>query len=425
MNTYLRGVLEELALPPERMVEIARSFRQAMEQGLQRQDSCLKMLPSFIGPPTGREEGTFLTVDMGGSNLRCARFRIGDGRFENQKEIKQKLVDPDGAYNLVSSQATAEQLFDAIAEGLSCLVEPGESYSLGNTFSFPCHQSGINQARLIHWTKEIATQGVEGQDINQLLAAALQRRGLPVTPVAVLNDTVGTLLVAGYRYPHADIGSIMGTGHNACYIQHSHPATGKDMLVNMESGNFDVGLPMTAYDQAIDRGSQLPGSQLLEKMVAGRYIGSLVQQMLLDLCEHQVLFQGRAPQALFNGVSALMVERFILYPGETVALFHCAEEEAELIRLVSQAVLRRNVRLIVSTFLGVLFHQEQSEQPEQEHVIAIDGTIYEKMPGAPALMREALDEVLGEAGRKVTTELVKDGSGLGAAIAAAVAVQQE
>lgn len=424
MKAYMSKVLEGFALPPEQMHKIAQNFRGAMEQGLLGRPSPLKMLPSYIGTPSGREAGTYLTVDMGGSNLRCAKYRIANGAFENLGEVKRKLVDPDDTYNLIGPQATAEQLFLAMAQGLSQLVQPGERYALGHTFSFPCRQSGINEAYLIRWTKEIATQGVEGQNVNALLSAALKRQGLEVEPVAVLNDTVGTLLVARYQYPDADIGSIMGTGHNTCYIQHAHPLTGKDMLVNMESGNFDIDLPMTPYDQAIDSESNLPGFQLLEKMVAGRYIGNLMQRVLLDLCEHEALFGGRAPQALYNGISALMVERFILYPNETISLFHCSEEEAQLIRQVAQAVLRRNVRLIASTFLGVLYHQEQGEQLSIPHRIAIDGTIFEKMPGVPELMAEALADVLGEAAQKVHIGLVKDGSGLGAAIAAAVAASR-
>jgi hexokinase len=53
----------------------------------------------------------------------------------------------------------------------------------------------------------------------------------------------------------------------------------------------------------------------------------------------------------------------------------------------------------------------------------VDGTIYEKMPRVPELFDEALAEVLKEKAQHVSVKLVKDGSGLGAAIAAAVAVK--
>ena len=53
-----------------------------------------------------------------------------------------------------------------------------------------------------------------GRDINILLHDALQEQGLRgIKPVAVINDTVGTLLTAAYGDPHADIGTNCATGH--------------------------------------------------------------------------------------------------------------------------------------------------------------------------------------------------------------------
>lgn len=428
-HPYLREVLDSFSLDVSEMRAIAARFCDTLERGLAGEACCLKMLPSYIGLPTGRESGVFMTIDMGGSNLRCTKFRLHDGRAEKLSETKHKLVDPQGAYNLISADADADKLFDFIADAVASQLEPGEELPLGNTFSFPCRQEGINEAYLVYWTKEIATRGVEGQNINKLLEAALRRRNVPVHPVAVLNDTVGTLLVALYQYPQADVGSIMGTGQNTCYLEYHHPITGGPMIVNIESGNYDVALPFTAYDRETDRRSNQPGVQLFEKMVAGRYIGDLVRRVLLDLCEHGALFAanpGPARAVLHGDFTALMVERVILEVAYAVELFSCSEADALAAAEAARAVLRRNARLIVSTYLGILFHQEEGEGQEihREHVIAIDGTIFEKMPGVSAQMEEALWEVLGDAASLIQFRLVKDGSGLGAAIAAAVATHQ-
>ena len=95
-----------------------------------------------------------------------------------------------------------------------------KKYLLGHTFSFPSSQTNIYNARLIIWTKEFATKGVEGEVVNDLLKAALARKNLTnVEPTAVINDTVAVLLAAAYKLGNVNIGSIYATGHNTCYYE--------------------------------------------------------------------------------------------------------------------------------------------------------------------------------------------------------------
>ena len=57
-------------------------------------------------------------------------------------------------------------------------------------------------------------------------------------------------------------------------------------------------------------------------------------------------------------------------------------------------------------------------------VAAIDGSVYEKMPLAKENIMRALSELLGESAPLVDTVLENGGSGLGAAIAAAMSQKQ-
>lgn len=426
-NNILNAILSDFEVDGQKMLDIALLFKDTMEKTLSGETTCLKMLPSYIGKPTGKEKGTFMTIDMGGTNLRCTKFSIEDGHFKNLGEIKAKLINREKDYDLTKADTTADQLFGFMAESIKSLVDGEEKLYLGNTFSFPCKQLGINEAYLIHWTKEIATSGVEGSNINKLLGDALKEKNINVEPVAILNDTVGTQLVAMYSYQESDIASIMGTGHNTCYLEKNHPLNGGNMIVNIESGNYNVGLPVTKYDNIIDSNSQIPGAQMLEKMVSGYYMGFLVKEILLDLYKNNELFTNAdidTKEFFGQSFNALMVENFILYPCKTEEQYLCSREDAEIIKAVSKAVLKRTVRLVASSFLGILFHQHGGTDINEKHVIAIDGTIYEKMPKVHELMVEAFKDTLGEKAEMIEIKLVKDGSGLGAAIAAAVAVTQ-
>ncbi len=427
-SEIIQDVINDFEVNKESMLRIAILFKETMEKGLDGEKTCLKMIPSYIGKPTGKEQGTFMAIDMGGTNFRCTKFKISNGNFEKVAEIKHKLINKEENYDLTKSDIDEKQLFGFMAESIGKLLEPEESLYLGNTFSFPCRQEGINDAYLIQWTKEITTSGVEGNNINKLLEQALKAKNVNVKPVAILNDTVGTLLVAMYGYQTADIGSIMGTGHNTCYLENNHPLTGKKMIVNTESASYNVGLPFTKYDEIIDKNSQVPGTQILEKMVSGYYMGSLLKEACKDLYQNKAIFTSEDvnTDAFFSqDITALMVENFILYPTKTKEQYNCTLEDAEVIKKVSEAILNRAVRLVAVSHMGILFHQENNgTSVKNKHVIAIDGTIYEKMPNAPKLMEEAFKEALGNDASNIEIKLVKDGSGLGAAIAAAFAVTQ-
>jgi hexokinase len=52
----------------------------------------------------------------------------------------------------------------------------GKKLPLGFTFSFPCRQEGLAVGRLVRWTKGFKCEGVEGENVVQLLHEAIARR---------------------------------------------------------------------------------------------------------------------------------------------------------------------------------------------------------------------------------------------------------
>lgn len=125
-------------------------------------------------------------------------------------------------------------MFDHIADCLESFVTSrgleGRSLPLGFTFSFPCQQISLTESRLIAWTKGYDASGVEGKDVAQMLRDAIKRRTVSTIPfspliddavlvrfqggrvevVAVLNDTVGTLMALAHEDAECEIGIILG-----------------------------------------------------------------------------------------------------------------------------------------------------------------------------------------------------------------------
>ncbi len=418
------SIIEEFTVAPEELRTIAADFRYDLKQGLaDPEQSSLRMLKSYLGLPTGKEQGEYLALDFGGTNVRVLRIRLeGEGKFEILKKVAKPLI-VEGEYDYIGASSTKDQMFGLLAELIDEAVEGNheQKYLLGHTFSFPSSQTDVNNARLIIWTKEFATPGVEGEVVNDLLKEALDKRGLTnVEPVAVLNDTVAVLLSAAYKQSGTYIGSIYATGHNTCYLEPN--VDGVPMILNLESGGFMKLLP-SRFDNVIDEQSEKPGEQRLEKMVSGRYMGELYSLALSELLGTKDKWKSYGFTAIdLSGILAdegkerSEVQKIV---AERTGVSLTAAD-AEMARDLAVAISKRSARLVTATFVGIIWQLTGSGKVQQQH-IAVDGSVYEKMPFVKENIMRALSELLGEEAAQVDTVLDNGGSGLGAALAAAMA----
>ena len=96
--------------------------------------------------------------------------------------------------------------------------------------------------------------------------------------MALVNDTVGTLVAGAYNDQNTRIGLILGTGSNACYVEKNENIKtlkktdsgamneSDEMVINMEWGAFGnngcLDFIRTSYDCEIDQCSLNPGKQM-------------------------------------------------------------------------------------------------------------------------------------------------------------------
>ena len=421
------SIIKEFTVDKEQLQMIAADFRYDLKKGLVDPDeSSLRMLKSYLGLPSGKEKGEYLALDFGGTNVRVLLIRLeGEGKFEILKKVAKPLK-VEGQYDYIGADSTAEQMFDLLAELIDEAIEGNheQQYLLGHTFSFPSEQTDLNNAKLIIWTKEFATPGVEGKVVNDLLLEALHRRGIQnVKPAAVINDTVAVLLSAAYKQGGTYIGSIYATGHNTCYLEPYADSADKAMILNLESGGFMKLVP-NRFDTAFDEASEKPGEQRLEKMVSGRYMGELFGMALAELLDEK----GKAYGFTSIDMSGMLEDESA---GRTKVQEIVKErtgreltaEEAEQVRDLVMTVVVRSARLVTASFVGIIWQLSGKDGVQQQH-IAVDGSVYEKMPFVKENIMRALSELLGEDAAKVDTVLDNGGSGLGAALAAAMSVEK-
>lgn len=262
-----------------------------------------------------------------------------------------------------------------------------------------------------------------------------------VIVTALVNDTIGALVAHAYSNPQARVGFIYGTGVNAAYPEKVSRMiklnvaewrdTTTEMLVNTELDIFGSDgeyLPRTRFDHALDASHAQPGFQPYEKMMSGAYLGELVRLVVVDLVTHHGLFGGVAPSLLqtpwqfltlhMSEIEAINDDngRLIEYLAN---LFHFTpnEQDALLFKSVCEMVSTRAAGLAAAGIAAMI--EQQSFTPEQDIVIGINGTTFERYPRMPERMHSFLSDWFGDdISSRIKLQVARDGGSIGAALVA-------
>ncbi len=272
-------------LSAEQLKEIARALQAKVEYGLQKENTEIQCIPTFIHPKTTRVKGKALVLDLGGTNYRAAIVELSEkGPVLHPKNGWKKdlsIMKTDGF--------TREELYKEQADLIDEIKEM--ELPIGYCFSYPAESLPNGDAKLLRWTKGVNIKEMIGQPIGEPLKNYLnQRHKTNYTDIKVINDTVASLF-AGLSNPGYDgyIGLIVGTGTNmATFI----PAENIDKIkntykdrgllpVNLESGNFHPPY-LTEIDEKVDENSDSRGRQRFEKAVSGMYLGEIMKAAFPD-----------------------------------------------------------------------------------------------------------------------------------------------
>ncbi|NWR11907.1 HXK1 protein, partial [Paradoxornis webbianus] len=435
------AALAPFLLPLAVLREVKDRMRAELEYGLKRETQAkatVKMLPTYVcGTPDGT--GKFLALDLGGTNFRVLLVKIKSGRRRSVQMYNKIFAIP-----LEIMQGTGEELFDHIVQCIADFLEymgiKGARLPLGFTFSFPCRQASIDKGTLVGWTKGFKATDCEGEDVVDMLREAIRRRNeFDLDIVAVVNDTVGTMMTCGYEDPNCEIGLIAGTGSNVCYMEDMKNIEilegneGK-MCINTEWGAFGdngcIDHIRTKYDREVDEGSLNPGKQRYEKMTSGMYLGEIVRQILIDLTKQGLLFRGQISESLrkrgifetkflsqieSDRLALLQVRRILQQLG-----LDSTCDDSIIVKEVCGVVSTRAARLCGAGLAAVLEKKRENQGVERLQItVGADGTLYKLHPHFSRVLQETVKELAPQC--DVTFMLSEDGSGKGAALITAVA----
>ncbi|AIN98109.1 hexokinase, putative [Leishmania panamensis] len=441
----LASLSTQFTMASEKMKQLTMYMVYEMVEGLEGRPSTVRMLPSYVyTSDPAKATGVYYALDLGGTNFRVLRVSLRSGKVDDR--IDSKFVIPKSALT-----GNSADLFDFIAQSVKKMMSENapedleKRVPLGFTFSFPVDQKAVNKGLLIKWTKGFSTKNVEGNDVVELLQGSLRRMHINVNVVALCNDTVGTLVARYFVDTNAQVGVIIGTGSNACYFERASAVT-KDPAVcargnavtpiNMECGNFDskykYALPITVYDDEMDAITPNRDHQRQEKIVSGMYLGEISRRMIVHLaqlgCLPRDLVDGLGKPWAFESKHMGMVAADQM-PGlqftrelikhvagvnvTDVADLHTIREICYLVRnrAAQQAAVLSAAPMLKTHTQGLA-------------TVAVDGSVYEKVPSFQRLYQECITGILGPTSNAKVV-LQKDGSGVGAAMICALAANQK
>ncbi|CAL9701735.1 unnamed protein product [Knipowitschia caucasica] len=440
--------LRTMCLQDDQLKDVSALFQAEMSKGLSSKSkavAAVKMLPTHVSlKPNCSESGQFLALDFGESSFKVQRIRLEEGEDRKHKEVKiQEKIFP--VPNMLLNGRT-EELFNMVSRSLKqFMLEKNMSFvrkqPLAMTFSFPCEQPALNQGLLLNWTKNVRTPGLRGKDVAQELKSAIERTGgMDIDIVALVNDSVATMMTCRFYNPDCEIGLIIGTGTNACYIEqlrHIDSVDGDEgsMCINSEWGAFgeDGALDdvITEYDREIDAASSNPGKQSFEKMVSSLYLGELVRLVILKMAKQGLLFKGSVSNVLKTKGTITMThvaaiedcQRGLQNTNDILLALDLTPSvnDCVAVQRVATIVTSRSCNLVAACLTAILARIKQNSRSTCI-TIGVDGELFKRHPQYPQRLQGAVRSLFPESCVRFVSSPC--GTGTGAALITLGATQE-
>jgi hexokinase len=361
-------------------------FLREMEEGLNGRRGGLEMIPTYLQVsgelPLNQP---VIAIDAGGSNVRVATVSFDEERRPAIRDFRRFTMPG------VEREVSKREFFHTMAGYLEELV--ARSARIGFCFSYSMDQLPNRDARVRRFGKEIKAPELIGELVGQGLLQALRERGHRAErSVVVLNDTVATMLAgragsAGRNFS-SYIGFILGTGFNTCYPELNRnigklgePRAEGSQIINMESGNYSRP-PLGTMDQDLARETRFPKEAMLEKMISGAYLGSVVMYTLRRAGAEGLFVPavGEKLRAL-DSLSTDALHAFLARPAGTdhplgAIAAEAGARERTLLYYLGDMVVERAAKLTALTLSATLLKTGAGEDPFAPVCVAAEGSVF-------------------------------------------------
>lgn len=405
--------------------EESEKFKDEMTMGLMG-DSSLKMIPSYIEPNIDFAlNENVIIIDAGGTNLRCALVSINDQRGIIIKEYNKYPMP--GSKELIHEK----DFFKILGSYIKPLL--AKSKKIGFCFSYPVEIMPDNDGKVIELTKEIQVIDIENKFLGVELKKYLKSEGINESiEITVMNDSVASLL-SGLSCKgnfNSYIGLIVGTGINSSYMETNQSiyncAALKDgnMVINIESGGYDK-LSMGKIDMLLENRTLDSNKQIMEKMISGAYLGTLVLETLKAASVEGELSQDLSKKILdLIELSTKDVSQFLNdcwgnnnQLGIIINKFGKEDDRIKIYYICDLLVERAAVITAISV-KGILLKSGEGKNPCRPVCVIVDGTTFYNLYSFKEKFNYYIKKHLADKGYYIKCVKVEDDILVGTAIGA-------
>jgi len=368
------------------MEQSCKTFIEEMERGLEGRGSSLKMLPTYITMDGEIPlEEPVIVMDAGGTNFRVAVIRFD----KDKKPVMQDYT----LYPMPGTQGeiSKEEFFATMAEYIKPVLD--KSRKIGFCFSYATEILPNKDGRLLQFSKEVRVRDLVGETIGDNLLKTVKAMGLDGDKkIVLLNDTVATLLggkaTCMDRVFDSNIGFILGTGTNTCYIEQNHnikkagDLVGMEgsTIINTESGGYDKA-PRGLIDKEFDNETVNPGVYPFEKMISGKYQGGLMLKAIGKAAE-DALFSRKFLERVRNidELTAKDINDFLYFPYSGNKLSECCFEDGDysVLFYLIDSMTERAAKLVAVNLSSIILKTGKGKDPCRPVCITAEGTTFYK-----------------------------------------------
>ncbi|ANB11222.1 hexokinase 2 [Sugiyamaella lignohabitans] len=410
--------------------------------------TCMTCLPS------GKEIGTFLSVDLGGSTFRVA-FVCLKGPGKQSEIVYMSVVPVPDSVKQGSGNDFFLWMAHEVKKGVDKVL-PNQPKSvpinMGISWSFPFVQTAMHTAIIEKMGKgyNVADE-ISGWNLGKSFENAFEKLDLNIKVTAIVNDGGACMISRAYADNATKISLILGTGINAGIMVPSHLigeaklesiASGKPAptyMINTEISMLDDTIvPASIWDVELDAAIERPGFQPLETKVSGRYLGEISRLIIRDLVLNNTLCGGILPEKLdvpYSLESSLMSDIEEHFRNSRLDLArdaflrahphpYLSDSDLDQICDVFVNVSNRSAAFTAAVLVGLadIIYQNtaHSSAESQSCIISYTGTVIEKYPLFRKRCQQFLDSLCASRGIQLRLESSENGSIFGPVIAAAM-----
>ena len=189
------------------------------------------------------------------------------------------------------------------------------------------------------------------------------------------------------------------------------------MAINCEAANFDK-MTRGDIDEAFDATTINPGKYLLEKMVAGGYLGGLCSRILLAAAAEKVILKGSIPHLEAIGpLSAAQLDGLLAGTlGEDEQFTKFKPDDLVTMKTILSEVVER-AALLTAINISAVVLKSMPENARKKAIISIDGSTYYKLFSFRERAERYVAQILTSNNVEYQIVQIQDAPVIGAAVA--------